>query len=244
VLGWVQGAFQSGEFPPLSREEEAWLLSRYPSVSHKDRLRLRLRIAATSDVLRATDVFFPSSGAFLDAGCGYGFVSHWMARQPRRWVVGVDASERAIAVARSSRGSENLVFRCLDFRKAFDGDETRWSGIAFVDSLLFLEPAEQESLLVRARECATSNGWLIVRDSTTEPHWKLRWTRWEERVKLWRWRYGVRSVPLSLTYRSLDEWRRVFLATGWRIEWLALCGRRTPYPGWLAVCQADRRSVS
>jgi SAM-dependent methyltransferase len=237
VFEFAQRAFQSGEFPSLSREERGWIVSRYPNAAPLHRFRLRCRIAAVGDALRATETYFSTRGSFLDLGCGMGYVSHWLAREPGRRVLGVDASETSIRVALASERPSNLDFQLADVRRAFESDCV-WNGIVLVDTLLYLDRNEQTRLIDRARERISTDGWLVIRDSTTEPRWKYRWTRLEERIKLHRWRYGIEQGDLALTYRSLDDWRNLIGASGWRIRLISTCGRWTPYPGWFAVCQA------
>lgn len=234
----AQWAFRSGEFEPLTPDEENWLVSRYPRASPTQRVRLRCRIASVVDVLRAVDRFLPPHGSFLDAGCGYGFVSHWLAREPARRVLGVDVSPAAVRVAEASLRPQNLDFGVADARKALD-DETRWDGVICVDTLLYFDAAAQIEFVNRVRDRAGTAGWFVIRDSAREPAWKHRWTHFEERLKLRAWRYGARDARLSLTYRSLDEWRPILEGASWSIRLMSRCGRCTPYPGWFGVCQAD-----
>lgn len=237
----VERAFWSGRFPLLSAEEREWLLSRYPSVRFCERGRLRARIAAVEEVFRAVETYFPKEGWFLDGGCGYGFVAHWLAREPSRRVVGADRSASSVRVAQSSFCPPNLEFRCEDFRVALESGDS-WEGIVVVDALIYLDRGEQQRFLERARKRVAPNGWLLLRDSTTEPRWKFAWTRFEERLKRHIPRYyGVENRNAPLTYRSLEEWRSLLLSSGWRVEILTVCGRWTPYPGWMAVCQSGEK---
>lgn len=237
----VQKAFWSGRLPLLSRGEREWLLSRYPSARFYERGRLRARIAAVGEVLRAVETYFPKEGWFLDLGCGYGFVAHWLAREPGRRVVGADLSASSVQVAQRSLCPPNLEFRREDFRAALESGDS-WEGIVVVDALVYLSREEQRRFFERARERLAPNGWLLLRDSATEPRWKFAWMRFEERLKRRIPHYygaEIRDVPL--TYRSLEEWRSLLVSFGWRVEMFAVCGRWTPYAGWMAVCQSGEK---
>ena len=50
----------------------------------------------------------------LDAGCGTGYATEFLAEIGARWVLGVDISEEAITCASANRSRRNLAFAVMD----------------------------------------------------------------------------------------------------------------------------------
>ena len=185
--------------------------------------------------MRRADACLPASGAVLDAGCGHGQMARWLAREPARRVLGVDGSASRVDVARSVAAPPNLRFEHANIVDVVASGGGAWDGFTFVDILLYLALGAQRDVLLNAREAARPGAVLLVKDSITEPAWKHRLTRIEERVKLARGYYG--GAPGGpLTYRSRDDWVALLRETGWEIVEEERTARILPYPGWIAVC--------
>jgi len=160
-----------------------------------------------------------------------------LAREPGREVLGVDGSRLRIDVARSVATPSNLRFERANIIDAVASGGGVWDGFTFVDVLLYLDPEAQRDVLRNARKTALPLASMLIKDSITEPSWKHRLTRIEERIKLARGYYGA-SPGGSLTYRSRDEWISLLHETGWKVVEDERTSRLLPYPGWIAVCHA------
>lgn len=113
----------------------------------------------TARVMAALDL--PDAGGHLDLGCGDGHLSLAVARaRPQMQVVGVDASEKAIALARTlATGVRNVAFHVGD---ATAPPEAKYSRIVAA-SVFDLVPDKTEAL--RAwRKVAAREALLAITD--------------------------------------------------------------------------------
>ena len=210
---------------------------RYPRAGRATHALVWVRLTSLLPLLRLAENRLPGEGPILDGGCGHGGAAHWIARRRRLQVVGADLSARRIAAAQASRLPPNLRFLQADILDALLASDRPWSGYLFADSLLYLSPQKQSKVLRAARERAADGAALLIKDSASFPRWKRRFTQMEERAKRWVRYYGIRQTG-PMTYRSIEEWRRLLLDAGWELEFAEPVHRWTPYPGWIGACRS------
>ncbi len=122
----------------------------------------------------------PPSGPILEIGCGHGLLSAYLAMaSPEREVVGIDVDGAKIrAAARAAaRSGRHLRF---DVMVPGELPQGPWGGIAVVDVLYLMQPADQEELLQRAARLLAPGGVLVVKEMALEPRWKFLIMRMQE----------------------------------------------------------------
>ena len=235
---WLCGRlFACGDHSPLSRSEFASVMSPYAPLPASVQRAVAMRTAALGSLMRLADASFPATARILDAGCGHGQMTRWLARGLGRAVVGIDSSEARIASARGSDMPANVQFQCIAVGDYTAVSAEPWDGFVFADTLLYLTPEAQRLALLATRDAAAPGAVMILKDSITEHRWKFHATRLEERVKLRIGYYGNAARP-SLTYRSRAEWTVLLAETGWKVAEEHRTPRVLPYPGRVAVCHA------
>ncbi|HEY1769652.1 MAG TPA: class I SAM-dependent methyltransferase [Chthoniobacterales bacterium] len=124
---------------------------------HQAKLRLIERVAAPASTDRA-----------LDAGCGSGVISHFLARRCAS-VVGSDSNPCAIDFARQSYGGEKLQFVLGQFEDLAGSDAFDW-----IYSLEVIEHLYEEQVLEVLRlfkRLAKPGGHLLL----TTPNYRSAW---------------------------------------------------------------------
>ncbi|MCB0760150.1 MAG: MMPL family transporter [Flavobacteriales bacterium] len=109
------------------------------------------------------DRMIPESGKIYDLGCGYGYLSLYLAcRQMGRTIVGVDYDEEKIELAANHYlNGERIHFESADLREYKVSDA---SAIFLNDVLHYMNPSEQIQVLRSCVDGLTENGVLIIRD--------------------------------------------------------------------------------
>lgn len=168
-------------------------------------LILRVKLLAIMDLL------LPAEGRVLDVGCGFGLWAAYFSRMhPARAIVGVDPSEKRVAMARrvAERVGVRAEFRAEDIRSSpvrgpFDG--------AYVLDVLHHIPREdQRAVLERLRELLAPGGVLLIKDITTEPWYGLKFTEALDRLMV--------GFDEPLAYRHHGEWRALLEELGFRVR--------------------------
>jgi cyclopropane fatty-acyl-phospholipid synthase-like methyltransferase len=124
----------------------------------------------------------PRQGEILDAGCGHGLFSLYLAAQaPERHLTGVDIDDEKLAVARRASNAANvgarLVFECIS---ADWKPDTSWDAIVEVDMLYLLGRERAAAWLYSATQALAPGGRLVVKELDVTPSWKARWSRFQE----------------------------------------------------------------
>jgi 1-acyl-sn-glycerol-3-phosphate acyltransferase len=120
----------------------------------------------------------PKSGLITDVGCGYGFLPFMLQfMSADRRVVGVDYDEEKISVASAcvSR-TDRLEFVCADVNE-YDFQES--DAFVISDVLHYLEPEQQDRLILRCISKLKPGGLMILRDANKDMqkrHWGTRYT--------------------------------------------------------------------
>jgi 2-polyprenyl-3-methyl-5-hydroxy-6-metoxy-1,4-benzoquinol methylase len=128
----------------------------------------------------------PEEGTILDAGCGHGLLSLYLAAQaPGRRITGVDVDGDKLSVARRAAGRVGFDGR-VSFEPV-DGawvPEPSWDAIVEVDMLYLLGRARATSWLRSAAWALAPGGRLIVKELDAVPSWKAWWSRAQEVVAI------------------------------------------------------------
>ena len=123
---------------------------------------LRVKIRMESDY-RAFHDLLPRQGRILDIGCGYGFMSYMLQfAASGREIIGFDFDEEKIAVANHcfSRNG-NIHFIKADIRQMHIGPA---DAIILSDTLHYLDPEKQESLIRQCMDALLPGGVMVIRD--------------------------------------------------------------------------------
>jgi 2-polyprenyl-3-methyl-5-hydroxy-6-metoxy-1,4-benzoquinol methylase len=165
-----------------------------------------------SKLLSVMDLLLTDEGRILDVGCGFGlFAAYFGQTHPRRSIVGVDPSERRIALARgvaSSLGLTDHSFVVGDVRTA--PLEGPFDAVYVLDVMHHLPREDQQHVLERLRALLVPGGMLLVKDITTEPRFGLLFTEALDRLMVgWR-------EPLA--YRHHREWGEMLTGLGFKVR--------------------------
>jgi cyclopropane fatty-acyl-phospholipid synthase-like methyltransferase len=144
----------------------------------------RLHVAARwwTCPFRAVARAVPRAGTVLDAGCGHGLFSVYLAAQsPQRRITGVDIDEDKLTIARAAARAAGVDDR-VDFRLVTPGwhPDASWDTIVEVDMLYLLGRRRADEWLEQAAGALTPGGQLVVKELDVEPRWKARWSRFQE----------------------------------------------------------------
>jgi len=124
----------------------------------------------------------PATGTVLDAGCGHGLFTVYLAAQsPARRITGVDIDEDKLGIARAAARAAGVDDR-VDFRQVTAGwhPDASWDTIVEVDMLYLLGGRRATEWLTQASGALTPGGHLVVKELDVEPRWKARWSRFQE----------------------------------------------------------------
>ena len=127
-------------------------------------MRVKLRLEKDYQVFHD---LLPLQGKFLDAGCGYGFMSYMLHfAAPQRDITGIDYDEEKTIVANHCFSKdEGIRFMHADILKY---DFEKYDGIIMADMLHYLQESEQEQVLQKAIQSLSAEGVLIIRDGDKE----------------------------------------------------------------------------
>jgi cyclopropane fatty-acyl-phospholipid synthase-like methyltransferase len=124
----------------------------------------------------------PRAGRVLDAGCGHGLLSLYLAAQASdRRVTGIDVDADKLTVARRAAARAGL-----DTRVSFEPVDVGWrpgpwwDAIVEVDMLYLLGRSRAMEWLHSAAGALAPGGRLVVKELDVSPPWKARWSRAQE----------------------------------------------------------------
>ena len=131
---------------------------------------------------RAVAEAVPRRGTILDAGCGHGLFSLYLAAQaPDREITGVDIDEDKLDVARQAARAAGIDDRVTFRRVAGDWHpDPSWDAIVEVDMLYLLGRTRAAEWLGGAAAAIAPGGCLVVKELDVTPGWKARWSRFQE----------------------------------------------------------------
>ena len=138
---------------------------------------MRIKLRFENNYILFNDLL-PRSGKFLDAGCGYGFMSYMLHLvSGEREITGIDYDETKINTANHCFSkNEKINFVCsnvLQFKYE------KYDGIILADILHYLHPLQQKEAIEKCLQSLSDNGTLIIRDGNkdlAERHWGTKIT--------------------------------------------------------------------
>lgn len=199
--------------------------------THSGMLRLysaiRFRMIHSS-LLDEIEQYLPGRGTVVDLGCGIGLFSLYMALcRPSARVVGLDISERRIAIARRSAeklGLSNVEFRVQDLR--------RWTPdrpaacVYALDIFHHVDAGTGNQLLETVHRNIEPGGRFILKDVDTRPLLMLLCCHITDLV----------MAPRSrVYYRSADTWKKQLGAAGFSPVHVHRMRDFLPYPHILLI---------
>lgn len=194
------------------------------------------RLICLQPVLRAIEQHVPHSAKrLIDLGSGYGLVSVLTAMRRERAVLGIEASPSRFAIARQAATGHipNVSFQQGDIAQISLSPS---DALLLIDVLCLFTDGDQGQVLEYCANALCPEGVLIIKDNTTTPRWKYRYTVLEERVKLWMGTYGFRA-QMQPNYRAPEAWRQLITQANLRIEEEYFITSIAPYPGVIYLCR-------
>ena len=107
--------------------------------------------------LREIDQFSPKKGRIIDLGCGEGVVAKYLARNKRRFVIGVDQDEKRL----QKSSVKNLKFVLEDIRNFKIENAT---GVILSDVLHHLKFSDQKKILNNISQGFKNGSVLIIKE--------------------------------------------------------------------------------
>lgn len=200
-----------------------------------DKMKIIARMVfCVKPIITLLEKYLPKDGLILDLGCGYGIISHLLAKDyPERNVVGVDISSHRIQVAKDSNiHKSNLRF----YREnVINYHISLCDAIIIIDILCMLPHHEQENLIKRCYENLKDDGILIIKDNYKSNSWRYFYTYFEEKLKTKLGLYGRENKVNTLNYWRIDDFLNLLRNTGFEAEAIILRSF-LPYPGVFYVC--------
>ena len=207
----------------------------YISLPLQNQLQIWARLLCLPPILKAVDEYIPmTSDRLLDLGCGYGLVSLLLGNRRKQEIVGIEASPLRFSIAQqATAGIEHVTIQHGDIVEA---EIPLSDGILLIDVLCLFPDDIQQQILIKCASALANNGILLLKDNTTIPKWKYRYTRFEERIKLLLNAYGTRTLKRP-NYCSPESWHRLITQAGLEIRGQIFMKSHAPYPGIIYVCQ-------
>ena len=169
----------------------------------------------------------PASGSLLDLGCGQGVLealvlaareAHARGEWPAGWAPapqpramrGIDLVERDIRRARAAAEDYGQFItgdiRVVDFGRA--------DAVVILDVLHYIDFAEQEQVLQRAKNALHEGGVLLLRVASLSTTWRYRYTTAVDRIVM-----ALRGHRLPrLWNREMADWLRLLESLGFSVE--------------------------
>ena len=160
----------------------------------------------------------------LDLGCGMGLLAAYLrAHGYEAPILGVDADEKKIGIARQALADTKVRFRAGDAREF-----PEQSGhVVMLDVLHYFDDAAQGALLRRIAASVAPGGLALVRVTLQEPTWRFALTRAEEWLI-----HQVRWIPwMGSNFPTRDEVIAPFREAGFAVDVRPMWGR-TPFNGY------------
>jgi 1-acyl-sn-glycerol-3-phosphate acyltransferase len=125
------------------------------------------------------EALVPKQGHILDVGCGFGFLSYMLHfTSTDRTITGIDYDEEKIATANHCFSkTADIAFIHAD---ALLFNFAKYNAIILSDILHYLQPDEQENLVIKCIKHLHPNGVIIIRDGNAELEKRHRGTRLSE----------------------------------------------------------------
>ena len=128
--------------------------------------------------LAFVDRYVPRHGFIVDLGCGHGLFANLLVESSAgRRVLGVDADERKIAVARSTVDERESIR--FERRDIVHEAVPKCDAVTIIDVLYLLPPGDQEEVLRKAANALSENAPLVVKaqESVASPRYALTYAQ-------------------------------------------------------------------
>ena len=194
------------------------------------------RLICLQPVMRAIEQHVPhSTERLIDLGSGYGLVSALTALRRDCTVIGIEASPPRLAISRHATTGivPNVSFQQGNIAQVLLPPS---DAILLIDVLCLFTDDDQAHVLENCANALCTDCVLLIKDNTTTPRWKYKYTHLEERVKLWMGTYGVRAQAQP-NYRTPDAWRQLITNANLSIEEERFIRSVAPYPGVIYLCR-------
>ncbi|MBX7152201.1 class I SAM-dependent methyltransferase [bacterium] len=232
LLYWISQLFGKG---PLSRNDFQRIVDACSSQHSTDLVKIFGRLICLQPVMKAVEEHISErEGTVVDLGCGYGLIGILLSMRYRLSVIGMEASLSRLDAARQlSRGLAETRFEHGDIANIQIPPST---AILLVDVLCFFSDDVQKRIISACTESLMPGGALFIKDNTTKPRWKYRYTYAEESLKLWTGVYGLKNRHRP-NYRSPESWRGLITHAGMQVQNEIFIRSFVPYPGIIYVAQ-------
>lgn len=120
--------------------------------------------------LKQIDGLIPENTKVLDLGCGEGVLAAFLARQPSRQVLGVDADRTRLPKSTL----KNLNFKYADITKF---DFIGYEVVILSDVLHHIPKKDHINLLVKISESLNKNNLLIIKEIDTKQFFRSKFSR-------------------------------------------------------------------
>jgi SAM-dependent methyltransferase len=177
--------------------------------------------------------FVPERGTVLDLGCGFGlFTLYYAMTHPEARFVGVDLSDRRIALARNSArklGLSNVEFLQGDARAAVRHMQQRFNLVFSIDLFHHIPYADGDALAQSIHDqLLGADGAWVLKDVSTKPRAMLYFTF------LLDWLMNPRD---AFFYRNLSVWKANARNIGYASVETFEVWDVLPYPHFLLVAR-------
>lgn len=179
----------------------------------------------------------------LDLGCGQGLLAAWLlaaqnAAQSGRWcrewaappkirsIFGIELMLRDVTRARQALGKAATFLQGDICHTPFPASDT----IVIFDVLHYLNPAQQEDVLSRARAALAGGGVLLLRIGDASGGRAFQFSNWVDRAVLFARGHGW----ARLHCRSVPQWLALLARLGFRTDAMPM-HVRTPFANVLLV---------
>ena len=221
---------------PLTRQDFRYITHLYSPLPLTAQMQVWARLICLQPVLKAIEQHVPlNAERLVDLGSGYGLVSALTALRRESMILGIEASPSRLAIARQAATGyiQNVSFQHGDIAQISLSPS---DAILLIDVLCLFADDIQAHVLANCKNALRPGGVLLIKDNTTTPRWKYRYTNLEERVKLWLGTYGVRA-QMQPNYCAPERWRQLIANANLKVEEERYIGSIAPYPGVIYLCR-------
>ena len=152
--------------------------------------------------------YIPLESKVLDVGCGYGlFVNLVALKSDKRYVVGVDTSNKRISIAiATAKNRNNIEF----IEKGIEEiDVGAYDIITFSDVLHHFSYDKQEEFLSNIYKQIKPGSVVMIKELDTQPFWKYLLSYTLDTVLY---------LGQKISYRSMGEWKDMLGKIGFNVE--------------------------
>jgi 2-polyprenyl-3-methyl-5-hydroxy-6-metoxy-1,4-benzoquinol methylase len=205
------------------------ILRKYRTFTLRDKVYylLRTAVAPFSDITE----FIPRKGNVLDAGCGYGFLTHILAQtRPDCHITGIDINAKRVDKAAGSvTPGEHVAFIRGDLtRNIYRGT---YAAIICFDLLHHIPKNAQYNVIMLLVEHLSPHGFLIVKEIDTAPKWKYACNYLHD---------FITSSGGKIYCRNSKKWQDIMVKNNLTVRHVSFPEKGYVYPHVLIVAQKNQ----